>query len=63
VTLGDFGYPVFLHPKTFNYLTHLRTPNYVSSSDTYAILKIDDCIDKIKHATFVSKFDLLTGCW
>jgi hypothetical protein len=48
---------------SFRFVTHLRTANYVSSSDSYAILKIDDCIGKIKHATFVCKFDLLKGCW
>ena len=25
--------------------------------------KIDDCIEKIEQSKFVSKFDLLNGCW
>ena len=31
--------------------------------DSYPIPRIDDCIDKIGPAKFVSKFDLLKGYW
>lgn len=34
-----------------------------SVTDSYPILRIDDCIDKIANAKFVSKFDLLKGYW
>ena len=32
-------------------------------TDSYPIPRIDDCIDKIGNAKFVSKFDLLKGYW
>lgn len=34
-----------------------------SKTDSYTIPRIDDCIDKIGNAKFVSKFDLLKGYW
>ena len=37
--------------------------NAVTKSDSFPILRIDDCIDKIGHAKFVSKLDLLKGFW
>lgn len=37
--------------------------NSVTKTDSYPIPRIDDCIDKIGNAKFVSKFDLLKGYW
>ena len=37
--------------------------NAVTKSDSFPIPRIDDCIDKIGHAKFVSKLDLLKGFW
>ena len=31
--------------------------------DTFPIPRIDDCIDNIGHAKYVTKFDLLKGFW
>lgn len=37
--------------------------NSVTKTDPYPIPRIEDCIDKIGNAKFVSKFDLLKGYW
>ena len=37
--------------------------NGVTKNDSFPIPRIDDCIDKIGHAKFVSKLDLLKGFW
>jgi hypothetical protein len=42
---------------------HIRKVNSVTMSDTYPIPRIEYCIDKVGHAKFVSKFDLLKGYW
>jgi hypothetical protein len=47
--------------NTLRLVTDFRKVNYVSKSDTYPIPGIEDCIDKVGHAQFVSKFDLLKG--
>jgi hypothetical protein len=35
----------------------------LSKSDSYPIPRIDDCIDKVGSAKYVTKFDLLLGYW
>lgn len=40
-----------------------RKVNAVTRTDAYPIPRIEDCIDSIGHANFVSKFDLLKGYW
>lgn len=32
-------------------------------SDSFPLLRMDDCIDQVGSAKFVSKFDLLKGYW
>ena len=58
--------PCILVPKSdgsYRFVTDFRKVNAVSKSDSYPIPRIDDCIDKLGDATFVSKFDLLKGYW
>ena len=58
--------PCILVPKpdgTYRFVTDFRKVNSVTKSDSYPIPRIDDCIDKLGGATFVSKFDLLKGFW
>ena len=43
--------------------TDFRKLNAVTKSNSFPIPRIDDCIDKIGHAKFVSKLDLLKGFW
>ena len=37
--------------------------NKVTKSDSYPIPRVDDCIDRIGNARYVTKFDLLKGYW
>ena len=63
---SEWSSPCLLVPKpdkTFRFVTDFRKVNSVSKSDSYPIPRIDDCIDNIGQAKFVSKFDLLKGYW
>ena len=58
--------PCVLVPKAdgpYRFCTDFRKVNSVSKTDSYPIPRVDDCIDKIGHAKYVSKFDLLKGYW
>ena len=58
--------PCILVPKsdgTFRMCTDYRKVNSVTKTDTFPIPRIDDCIDNIGHAIYVTKFDLLKGFW
>ena len=58
--------PCILVPKSdgsYRFVTDFRKVNAVSKSDSFPIPRIDDCIDKLGDARFVSKFDLLKGYW
>ena len=48
---------------TFRMCTDYRKVNSVTKTDTFPIPRIDDCIDNIGHAKYVTKFDLLKGIW
>ena len=43
--------------------TDYRKVNSVTKMDIFPIPRIDDCIDNIRHAKYVTKFDLLKGFW
>ena len=43
--------------------TDYRKVNFVAKKDPFPILRIDDCIDNIGQAKYVTKFDLLKGFW
>jgi hypothetical protein len=63
---SDWSSPCILVPKpdgSYRFCTDFRKVNQVTKTDTYPIPRIDDCIDKIGQAKFVSKFDLLKGYW
>ena len=63
---SPWGSPVVLVPKEsgdwrlcFDY----RKVNDVTIPDSFPLPRIEDCIDKVGSARFVSKFDLLKGYW
>ena len=63
---SNWSSPCILVPKsdgTFRFCTDYRKVNSVTKTDTYPIPRIEDCIDKIGNAKYVSKFDLLKGFW
>ena len=59
--------PSVLVPKPgedgFRFCTDYRKVNQVTKSDSYPIPRIDDCIDRVGDATYVTKIDLLKGFW
>ena len=48
---------------SYRFCTDFRRVNAVTKSDTFPLLRIDDCIDRVGQAVYVSKFDLLKGYW
>ena len=43
--------------------TDYRKVNSVTKTDTFAIPRMDDCIEKVGKVNYVTKFDLLKGFW
>ena len=61
---SEWSSPCILMPKsdgTFRMCTDYRKVNSVTKTDTFPIPRINDCIDNIGHAKYVTKFDLLKG--
>ena len=63
---SEWSSPCILVPKpdgTFRMCTDYRKVNSVTKTDTFPIPRIDDCIEIIGQAKYVTKFDLLKGFW
>ena len=63
---SEWSSPCILVPKpdgTFRMCTDYRKVNSITKTDTFPIPRIDDCIDNIGHAKYVTKFDLLKEFW
>ena len=63
---SEWSSPCILVPKpdgTFRMCTDYRKVNSVTKTDTFPFPRIDDCIDNIGQAKYVTKFDLLKGFW
>ena len=61
---SDFSSPSMLVYKpdgTYRFVTKFKAVNAITKCDSYPIPRIEDCIDKIGQAKYVSKFDLLKG--
>jgi transposase InsO family protein len=61
---SSWASPCLTVPKPDNtprFCTDLRKVNNVTNPDSYP--RMDDCIDQVSSATFISKFDLLKGYW
>ena len=43
--------------------TDYRKVNSVTKTDSFPIPRIEDCIDKIGNAKYLTQFDLLKGFW
>ncbi|KAL1247763.1 hypothetical protein QQF64_023139 [Cirrhinus molitorella] len=48
---------------TVRFCTDFRKVNSVTKPDCFPLPRIDDCIDQVGSAKYVSKFDLLKGYW
>ena len=63
---SEWSSPCILVPKsdgTFRMCTDYRKVNSVTKTDTFPIPRIDDCINNIGHAKYVTKFHLLKRFW
>ena len=63
---SEWSSPCLLVPKpdkSYRFCTDFRKVNSVTKSDSYPIPRMDDCVDKVGNANYVSKFDLLKGYW
>ena len=63
---SEWSSPCLLVPKpdkTVRFCTDYRKVNSVTRTDSYPIPRVDDCIDQVGSARYVSKFDLLKGYW
>lgn len=48
---------------TYRFCTDYRKINHVTKPDSFPLPRIEDCVDQVGSAKFVSKFDLLKGYW
>ena len=63
---SEWSSPCVLVPKkdgTFRFCTDFRKLNALIKTDSFPLPRIDDCIDRIGKATYVTKLDLLKGYW
>ena len=49
--------------KSYRLCTDYRKVNNVTKTDSFPIPHIEDCIDKVGNANYITKFDLLKGFW
>lgn len=48
---------------TFRFCTDYRKVNAITKPDSFPLPRMEDCVDKVGSASFVSKLDLLKGYW
>ena len=63
---SSWSSPCILVPKpdgSYPVCTDYRKVNSVTKTDTFPIPRMEDCIDKVGKAKYVTKFDLLKGFW
>ena len=63
---SSWASPCILVPKpdgTFRFCSDFRKVNNVTKPDSFPLPRMEDCIDQVGSAKFVSKFDLLKGYW
>lgn len=49
--------------NTFRFCTDFRSVNDLTKPDSYPLPRMEDCMDRVGNAVFVSKIDLLRGYW
>ena len=63
---SDWSSPCILVPKpdgTYRFCTDFRKLNAVTKADSFPLPRIEDCIDKLGTAKYVTTLDLLKGYW
>ena len=63
---SNWSSPCITVPKpdgSIRFCTDYRKVNAVTKTDAYPIPRVDDCIDRVGKAKFLTKLDLLKGYW
>lgn len=63
---SSWASPCLLVPKSDNtprFCSNFRKVNHVTKPDSFPIPRVEDCVDQVGSAKYVSKFDLLKGYW
>ena len=63
---SSWASPCVLVPKldgSIRYCTDYRKVNVLSKTDSFPIPRMDECIDQIGNAEYITKCDLLKGYW
>ena len=63
---SEWSSPVTLQPKPdgkIRLCVDFRKVNLLSTTDTYPLPRVDDSVDLVGKATFITKFDLVKGYW
>ena len=63
---SDWSSLCVLVPKkvgTFRFCTDFCKLNALTKTDSFPLLRIDDCIDRIGKTTYATQLDLLKGYW
>lgn len=58
--------PCLLVPKpdsSFRFCTDYQKVNKITKADSFPLPRMEDCVDRVGSANFVSKLDLLKGYW
>ncbi|KAJ8346467.1 hypothetical protein SKAU_G00278680 [Synaphobranchus kaupii] len=65
-TISDWSSPCLLVNKSdgsYRFCTDYRKVNAVTKSDNFPLPRMEDCVDQVGSALFVTKLDLLKGFW
>lgn len=63
---SSWSSPCLLVPKpdnTVRFCTDFRKVNEVTKTDSYPLPRMEDCVDRVGSAQFVTKLDMLKGYW
>ena len=63
---SSWAFPWFLVPKPdgpIRYYNNYRKVNILSKTDSFSIPRMEDCIDRIGKAKYITECDLLKGYW
>ncbi len=65
-SFSSWAFPCILVKQSggsHRFCTDYRKVNALTKPDSYPLPRIEDCIDQVGSATYVSKFNLLKGYW
>ena len=63
---SEWSSPLTLQPKPdgrVRFCVDFRKVNALTKADTYPLPRVDDSVDRIGAATFITKIDLVKGYW